>query len=458
MATATPFTSLSELKNALHDTTPSLPEQTGPDDNSPVLKLFLVEDISGDVVELFGSRYRVDPTFFESHVAEHSWLEVGKLLTSITRRQWSQIQNPILREFQTTQTTNKFLQSRQSNVARHNRYVPESYDPTSPTHFTTPGVKTTIWIGQDDLCPNTTIGIVLLDPVRYVGAGVITDRDACVATSAWENVHTTSHTRAQGTWYDDIVEMTVRNPWSEAVCVPSIMKDILIMCPSFYTACAEWLVVCSFATKNLVDIEKDLAVKEANITRETQIDKILNQLRRWRSSLRRWRELVNDTLDQGIITAKELTRLDQPNPLDELIPDYKRVLHKLDELGARADEIFDRATAEMQLAAARQSLAESHDLARLSWLATIFIPLTFMTGLFSMNEDIGAMKSTFKIYFEAAMPIAAVALVIAGWGSIMVHKLRIVTQHVIGDWKKLKARIRGREIEEVVDDHICHHH
>lgn len=125
--------------------------------------------------------------------------------------------------------------------------------------------------------------------------------------------------------------------------------------------------------------------------------------------------MVAETLETGIVNAQRLTQEPSPNLLDDITLDFERVLQKLNDLLNRIDGHLDRGTSEMQLEAARQSLKESHDLALLSWLATIFIPLTYVTGLFSMSEDLGSMKSTFKAYFAIAIPVALIALIIARW-------------------------------------------
>ena len=110
--------------------------------------------------------------------------------------------------------------------------------------------------------------------------------------------------------------------------------------------------------------------------------------------------------------------------LEEIAQDFKRILQRLEELRDQLDRDFDRHRAELQLAAAGQSLAESHDLARLTWLATIFVPLAYITRLFSMSDDLQKMKGTFKTYFMVAIPVAVVSLMVARWGSVSIARGR----------------------------------
>jgi Mg2+ and Co2+ transporter CorA len=67
-----------------------------------------------------------------------------------------------------------------------------------------------------------------------------------------------------------------------------------------------------------------------------------------------------------------------------------------------------------QLAAATQSIEESQramklnkSIVRLTYLAVFFIPMAFLSSLFSMASDILALKNTLRIYFAIALPLTA---------------------------------------------------
>jgi Mg2+ and Co2+ transporter CorA len=72
--------------------------------------------------------------------------------------------------------------------------------------------------------------------------------------------------------------------------------------------------------------------------------------------------------------------------------------------------LSDHIDSELSIQNANQSLEENHSLARLSWLATIFIPATFIAGLFSMSNDLTAQLTTFKVYFSVALPTTALIM------------------------------------------------
>ncbi|KAK8127923.1 hypothetical protein PG984_009031, partial [Apiospora sp. TS-2023a] len=62
---------------------------------------------------------------------------------------------------------------------------------------------------------------------------------------------------------------------------------------------------------------------------------------------------------------------------------------------------------------ARNSLALNQSLWRLSWITFLFLPLTFITGVFGMNVDIFADNPSIKWWFAAAIPL--MVLVLFGW-------------------------------------------
>jgi Mg2+ and Co2+ transporter CorA len=129
-----------------------------------------------------------------------------------------------------------------------------------------------------------------------------------------------------------------------------------------------------------------------------------------------FREMVSETLDHALPAAKRLTAPPQgeDNPLDDIRPDFKHVSAKLDELQERVDRLTAVVASEISTEDSRRGLQENHNLAKLTWLATTFIPLSFVTGFFSMTGDIAGLKSTYGWYFVTAIPLTLIVMVIAG--------------------------------------------
>ncbi|KAK8880066.1 metal ion transmembrane transporter [Apiospora arundinis] len=77
---------------------------------------------------------------------------------------------------------------------------------------------------------------------------------------------------------------------------------------------------------------------------------------------------------------------------------------------------------------ARQSLMLNESLWRLSWITFIFLPLTFITGIFGMNVDTFSDNPSIKWWFIVAVPL--MVLVLLGWFAFR-HFYVVVNQAAI---------------------------
>lgn len=405
--------SLPDLRDALLDA--GLPSSNTP--HVLNIKLILVEDISGDVVEALGSRYKIDPNFFDAHINPKFFRRHQDLIAVGSRRRWFQLR------------INKRLSPGYYKRWPYSNKLVETFQEGEPGWSSDKmDTQISIWIGQDSLLPNTTIGIVLLDNIAGTADYLFETnlRDACIPTPDLATVPITSNNaeRMQPcSWFDDVLDITLRYPWFEATKTPDHNDKLSIVCRALYIACAEWLEVVESASWELDTIGSKLH-SAATKNGESHILKTIESLTEWHKHLQGWRKMVSETLDLSIVTAQRLTQETSPNALADIASDFYRALRRMDELDTRISRLLGRGTAEMQLTAARQSLAESHDLARLSWLATIFVPLTFVSGLFSMGDDLRSMKNTFWTYFAVAVPVTLMALVTARWGSLIVQYVK----------------------------------
>jgi Mg2+ and Co2+ transporter CorA len=128
------------------------------------------------------------------------------------------------------------------------------------------------------------------------------------------------------------------------------------------------------------------------------------RLHMWRKQVPIFREMVTETLEQALPAAARLTSrqpltrtvVPQPSsPMDrksiitdlnfdevvgyeDIIPDFKRILAAINDLQDRVDRLTDIVTAEISIEDTKRSLVETHNSARLTWLATVFVPLSLI--------------------------------------------------------------------------------
>ena len=119
-----------------------------------------------------------------------------------------------------------------------------------------------------------------------------------------------------------------------------------------------------------------------------------------------------------------------------LIEDYKQIASSIDTYSHRFEGLISIATSLIQAIDSRRSLTESISISRLSYLALSFIPLTFISGLFSMNDNIAPGGKLFGLYFAVSIPLCIIITLIVYpptttladlaariWGSRAIQKL-----------------------------------
>ena len=155
------------------------------------------------------------------------------------------------------------------------------------------------------------------------------------------------------------------------------------------------------------------SVEEKAITNPTsEVLARINELRRESLLLRRpilpLRDVLNDVLDDEIPLFRQETSLYFRDAYDHLI----QVIHTLETLRSAASDLFDTYTS-----------AVSHRMNEvmkvLTIVATFFIPLTFIAGIYGMN-----FKSMPELEAEWGYPIVLLVMVSVGIVMFLYFKFR----------------------------------
>lgn len=96
---------------------------------------------------------------------------------------------------------------------------------------------------------------------------------------------------------------------------------------------------------------------------------------------------------------------DHADHATELLEDYQHIAQDIDTYGHRLEALVATATSLVQTIDCRRSLTETVNISRLTYLALSFIPLTFVSGLFSMNDHIAPGGRLFGLYFAVSIPL-----------------------------------------------------
>ncbi|KAF2272729.1 uncharacterized protein EI97DRAFT_385072 [Westerdykella ornata] len=395
------------LKEALDDRpSPDCPAEP------PTFRILMVEDLSRDVIEILGSRYDVDPLFFREQIAEYNWYNTRdawamapNLMVGIKHRQWETYEKA-------RDESNSF------NVARR----PDD-DETHWSYLDKPGslvvmtrTRTSIWIGKDPQNEHQSVGIVLVDPTVSEGFPLWGGPANFTLPPSMHDANPPKR-QTPTALYDLILQATLSYPWwfsslSEAHCIG---KPIFAL-PALNIICADWLVTCEYMKARLAQIDWELEKPHIFRSRGDVVDNALRRLYIWRRVLAVLRDMIKDTIDQAIPSAERLTATSKGGSIsvNDILPDYERVHALLNELQERVDRLTTVVASEISTEDSRRGLQENHNLARLTWLATTFIPLSFVSGFFSMTDSLSGMKETFGWYFCVAVPLTIFVMVVAG--------------------------------------------
>lgn len=452
-----------------------------PSKGDPPLRLFIVEDLSQSVIESLGARFDIDPLFFREQIDDYVWHNTRdpwamppSLMSNMKHRQWFRMRNVRLRYLKSDKEFyDSRLEANSWNVLRRpdndeNHWHYQDGDGAVVSIMRT---RTTMWVGKDEKCGGGIVGIVLLDPTVSQGQPLWYDRTNWLPTPKMDDTRT-PHVKHSVSWFEDICQMTAVFPWFELTEGHEINAQVLAK-PTLYTICAEWLVVCDYVKARLSQIEWELEMPRLFRSKGDAIDTSLKRLHTWRRQIPVFREMVTETLDHALPAAARLTKphsqrkpdnnvptsplslrsiltdveginFDKADGFEDIIPDFRRVLAAINELQERVDRLTGIVTSEISIEDSRRGLEENHNLARLTWLATTFIPMTFISGLYSMNESVSALKDTYGWYFLTAVPFTLIVMAIgwiAGGGSLTPWKKSVPKEKgMIGGLASKKAR------------------
>lgn len=127
-----------------------------------------------------------------------------------------------------------------------------------------------------------------------------------------------------------------------------------------------------------------------------------------------------------------------PEDLSLLADDYEHIGASIDSYSDRLESMLPVVTSLVQIVDSRRSFAETANVSRLTYLALVFVPLTFTTGLFSMNVDKAPGGHNFWIYFAVAIPVTVTVFMLARPPSKQISWLR---EHIASPSKNSQSPV-----------------
>lgn len=187
-------------------------------------------------------------------------------------------------------------------------------------------------------------------------------------------------------------------------------KDPSLLSLSYYPlriVAAEWVKYVAVMHTSLKHYEYSVNKLPSFLHELEKLNSDLRGLQGWRR-----RSLLSQQKVRSVIRL--LMSRNEPNgDIQSLLLDYEFISTNIEDAGRRLESMLPVVTSLVQIVDARRSFAETANITRLTFLALVFIPLNFISSLFSMNPANAPGSSHFWVYFVVAMPVTLVVFLVA---------------------------------------------
>ncbi|EKG16330.1 Mg2+ transporter protein CorA-like/Zinc transport protein ZntB [Macrophomina phaseolina MS6] len=376
-------------------------------------RILIVEDLTRSVVETLGACLQIDPLFFASHL--HSpWPDItvqtpdmANLPSRLKMDTYVNIHYHRTIAFKDPGIAMRQL-LRTSNVHRKVVILPKTKNVLIGLAQHSCSMLRTSLPDGSWLC------LVLVDPP-------ITNTYYSVKERKEEVLHFDLQSTLFLGGYEDFLD-----PPHEKTCPPGPTRSGLLddlayywsrQRPQFFDSASPSLIHLAYYPLRIVAGEwvSYLTVMHHSIKQYeytiSGLSQLLNELDRLNSDLRSlqsWRRRSMSSQQKLRLVVRFIRQSDGssgfPGLLDLVAQDFDSLARSVEDFGQRFERVLPIVTSMVQIADSRQSFAETANVSRLTYLALVFVPLTFTTGLFSMNNDRAPGSRGFWQFFAVAIP------------------------------------------------------
>ncbi|GME66479.1 hypothetical protein EV356DRAFT_496865 [Neofusicoccum parvum] len=381
----------------------------------PKARLFIVEDLSRTVIESLGSHFDIDPLFFREHISDYLWYQVRDAWTELPdmrhvlkKRTYFNVRYLRPRFFRNEQS---LVEARQQtglfNVLRRLEAYP-SRKPIIEGQGSSVGLlrtKAALWVRPNKDDESGVVAIMLVDPTITKGyplwGGYNTfEQTPSMYSSIPEEPPRTSAFEDVIFWTKKMTDQDIANISHH----PALFAEQLLC-----LVCSEWMILLRYVSTRIANVDWDLEnpdfLKDPNC-----IESALRRLHPWRRSVPRYLEMISETIE-ALSRYKE-SSLEQSEVFSRLLPDFFSIQAQLKTLETQIDRLVAVASTTVSIEETRGAFRQNRDVVRLTYLAFIFFPLTFISSIFSMSSDLSSLKTTFYIYFPISIALTFITSIL----------------------------------------------
>ncbi|KAK4195480.1 hypothetical protein QBC40DRAFT_316010 [Triangularia verruculosa] len=126
-------------------------------------------------------------------------------------------------------------------------------------------------------------------------------------------------------------------------------------------------------------------------------------------------------------------------PWNLVLKDIQHLLSQLQQYNRALKHVVPMATSMVQLLESRRSMQEAANVGRLTLIATVFVPLSWVAGLFGMSEEYTPGHERFWVYWAAALPLLVLVLLLPALQRGLLAE-RLKEAMAVGSWRRVDVR------------------
>ncbi|VUC32577.1 unnamed protein product [Clonostachys rosea] len=129
--------------------------------------------------------------------------------------------------------------------------------------------------------------------------------------------------------------------------------------------------------------------------------------------LQRWKRRSRQSLHKLTLLYHFVTHLKRGDDWDLILMDIDFMRQRLQSYGQGLEQTVAMATTMVQLQDSQRSILEAVNVKKLTLIAIIFIPLSWVSSLFSMSDGYAPGQANFWVYFAVAVPFAVLVVILS---------------------------------------------
>ncbi|KAL9110779.1 MAG: hypothetical protein Q9227_004771 [Pyrenula ochraceoflavens] len=391
-------------------------------------QILFVEDLTRQLIETLGSKLNIDPVFFALHLSDDGFnrSSLGALPSARNNRRFINIkyQQVVAMGGLATPITKRIQITRNTNVYRKVTALPSWEDVTIgliECHFSIHYTSFTngTWLGIMLVDPPTEASFLFndeegkpgilwnnpfLEPYSDVSAG---------STQAIRNLRERVSQRGRQSSLE-----VLKHHWELSRFTTNMSHTVdneetrilLLSYEPLRIVAREWNNYVAVMRRLVKQYEYSNNEESTFLSKMKKLDSDLNLLQSWRR-----RTIASlQKIDVVIRFLRSHRGSGGPNDsLDDLLEDYLYLAKNIETYGHRLENMLPVVTSLVQIVDSRRAFAETANISRLTILALIFMPLSYVSSLLSMGNNVAPSRRQFVIYLVVALPLTAVVILIA---------------------------------------------